>query len=182
LPGRVIKIDQMFLRRLSSVVGPDNVLSSEEERYCYGYDGTHRFHMPDVVVKPQDAEQAAYILKLANYNRFPVYPRGAGTGLSGGSIPINGGIAMVFTGMNKILEIDTENQIAVVEPGVVTAHLHAEVEKLGLFYPPDPASLDVSTIGGNIAECAGGPRAVKYGVTRDYVLGLEVITPTGEVI
>ncbi|AGL02105.1 FAD-binding oxidoreductase [Desulfoscipio gibsoniae] len=171
-----------LVTRLGRIVGEHNVFSSREERVCYAYDGTFHFHMPDVVVKPQNAEQIAQILKLANDSNTPVFPRGAGTGLSGGSLPVHGGIAMVLTGMDSILEIDAGNQVAVVEPGVVTGRLHAAVAEQELFYPPDPASLDVCTIGGNIAECAGGPRGVKYGVTRDYVLGLELVTPTGDLI
>lgn len=171
-----------MIKQLTGIVGSHNIFTTKEERVCYAYDGTFQYYLPDVVVKPQNAEQVAQIIKLANETGTPVYPRGAGTGLSGGSLPVKGGIALVLTGMNRILDIDIANQVAVVEPGVVTATLHKEVEKLDLFYPPDPASLDVSTIGGNIGECAGGPRCVKYGVTRDYVLGLDVITPTGEMI
>lgn len=171
-----------LITQLTRIVGSHNTFSSDEERFCYAYDGTPYFYMPDVVVKPQNAKQVADILKLANERGTPVYPRGAGTGLSGGSLPIKGGIVMVLTDLNRILEIDTANQVAVVEPGVITAALHTEVEKMGLFYPPDPASMEFSTIGGNIGECAGGPRGVKYGVTRDYVLGLDVVTPTGDLI
>ena len=109
-------------------------------------------------------------------------PRGAGSGFTGGTLPIQGGIVLVLTRMDRIIEIDTDNLIAEVEPGVVTAELQRQVEKLGLFYPPDPASKEFSTLGGNVAECAGGPRCVKYGVTKDYILGLEVVTPTGDII
>jgi glycolate oxidase len=122
------------------------------------------------------------ILRLANSERIPVFPRGAGSGFSGGSLPKGGGIVLVTTRMDKILRIDTDNLIAEVEPGVVTEDFQIAVEKLGLFYPPDPASLKFSTLGGNVAECAGGPRAVKYGVTKDYVMGLELVLPTGEII
>jgi len=121
-------------------------------------------------------------MKLANQERFPVFPRGAGSGFSGGALPKGGGIVLVTTRLNRILRIDTENLIAEVEPGVVTEQFQLEVEKLGLFYPPDPASLKFSTLGGNVAENAGGPRCVKYGVTRDFVMGLEVVLPTGEII
>jgi len=175
-------LEKDTIQKLEGIVGSTNLLVTEEDRACYAYDGTFQFHMPDVVVKPRNKEQVAQILKLACSTSTPVYPRGAGTGLSGGALPVKGGIAMVLSDMNKIIDIDKENLVAVVEPGVVTARLQAEVEQLGLFYPPDPASCEVSTIGGNIAECAGGPRCFKYGVTRDYVLGLEVVTPTGEII
>jgi len=119
---------------------------------------------------------------LANREGIPVYPRGAGSGFTGGSLPVRGGISLVLTRLNRILRIDQDNLVAEVEPGVVTAHLQEAVEAVGLFYPPDPASLKFSTIGGNVAECAGGPRCVKYGVTKDYVLGLEVVTPQGDII
>jgi glycolate oxidase len=124
----------------------------------------------------------AEIVLLANKHRFPVVPRGAGTGRSGGSVPIEGGVVLVLTRLNRILEISKNDLVAVVEPGVILAKLKAAVEAEGLYYPPDPASADFCTIGGNVAECAGGAVAVQYGVTRDYVLGLEVVLPTGEII
>jgi glycolate oxidase len=135
-----------------------------------------------VVVRPADTQQISLILKMANAEGIPVYPRGAASGFTGGSVPIHGGIALVLTRLNRILRIDEDNLIAEVEPGVVTAQLQEAVEARGLFYPPDPASLKFSTLGGNVAECAGGPRCVKYGVTKDYVLGLEVVTPQGDII
>jgi glycolate oxidase len=138
--------------------------------------------LPDVVVHPGSTEEIAAILKLANARQIPVFPRGAGSGFTGGALPKGGGIVLVVTRLNRILRIDTENLIAEVEPGVVTEQFQIEVEKLGLFYPPDPASLKFSTLGGNVSENAGGPRCVKYGVTRDFVMGLEVVLPTGEVI
>ena len=173
---------QQIIKQLIEIVGRDKVFTAPEELFCYGYDATFRNFMPDVVVKPRDRDQVAAIVKLANEKGIALYPRGAGTGLSGGSLPVKGGIVMVLTDMNRILEIDRENLLAVVQPGVVTARLHQAAEKEGLFYPPDPASSDACTIGGNIAECAGGPRGFKYGVTRDYVLGLEVVSPTGAVL
>ncbi len=175
-------LDASVIAELKRIVGKENVFTTLEERLCYGYDSTPEAFLPDVVVRPDKVEEIQKILKLANERLIPVYPRGAGTGLSGGSLPIRGGIVLDLTRMNRILEIDEDNLVAVVEPGVITEHLQQEVEKRGLFYPPDPASLKTSTIGGNVAECAGGPRAFKYGVTRDYVLGLEVVTPQGEVI
>ena len=167
---------------LSRIVGDENASFSREELVCYSYDATNKLSLPDAVVFPSTPEEISLILKMANSEGFPVIPRGAGTGFSGGSVPVEGGVVVSFERMKKIIEIDTENLIAVVEPGVVTWDLQQEVEKLGLFYPPDPSSLKFSTIGGNIAECAGGPRAVKYGVTKDYVLGLEAVLPTGEII
>lgn len=175
-------ISSTVKNELSRIVGEKNATFSREELVCYAYDATNKLSLPDAVVFPLSAEEISLILKMANSEGFPVIPRGAGTGFSGGSVPINGGVVVSFERMKKILEIDTENLIAVVEPGVVTWDLQQAVEKLGLFYPPDPSSMRFSTIGGNIAECAGGPRAVKYGVTKDYVLGLEAVLPTCEII
>ncbi|MDA8228168.1 MAG: FAD-binding protein [Desulfitobacterium hafniense] len=173
---------QNIVQKIKDIVGNDNVLTSLEERICYSYDGTFQRGIPELVVFPADTKEVMEILKLANKEKFPVFPRGAGTGLSGGSIPISSGVALVLIRMNKIKEISPEDMLAVVEPGVVTGHFHQEVEKLGLFYPPDPASLKTCTMGGNVAENAGGPMAFKYGVTKDYVLGLEVVTPQGEIM
>lgn len=175
-------IKEEVIKEIRKVVGDENVLVSKEDRLCYGYDSTPVAYLPDLVVRPSSTAEIRTIVELANRHLFPIIPRGAGTGLSGGSLPVEGGVVIDLTRMDRILEIDEENLIAVVEPGVVTYHLQQEVERRGLFYPPDPASLKTSTIGGNVAECAGGPRAFKYGVTRDYVLGLEVVTPTGQVI
>ena len=175
-------IDSKVVSRIQEIVGEDNVALDRESRVCYSYDATNIRYLPDVIVFLSTAHQISEILKLANEHRFPVIPRGAGTGFTGGSLPVEGGVVLVLTKMNRILQIDTENLVAIVEPGVVTAELQKEVEKLGLFYPPDPASLKSSTLGGNVAECAGGMRAVKYGVTKDYVMGLEVVLPTGEII
>ncbi|MEW6662182.1 MAG: FAD-binding oxidoreductase [Bacillota bacterium] len=170
-----------YVSDLREIVGPENVLTSLEDRMAYSFDGTMETGLPGVVVFPGSTGEVAAVIKLANQGGIPVFPRGAGTGLSGGAVPA-GGIALVMTRMDQILEIDTENLLVVTEPGVVLERLQREVEKVGLFYPPDPASLKVCTVGGTIAECAGGPRAFRYGVTRDYVLGLEVVTPTGEIL
>jgi glycolate oxidase len=175
-------MDKKIINQVINIVGPENVLTDYEERICYSYDGTFKRGIPDIVAFPGNTQEVVSIIKLANSEKIPVFPRGAGTGLSGGSIPQANGIALVMTKMNKIKEINENDLLAVVEPGVITGHLHQEVEKLNLFYPPDPASLKTCTMGGNIAENAGGPRAFKYGVTRDYVLGLEVVTPTGKVM
>lgn len=175
-------ISNTVKNELARIVGDENASFSREELVCYAYDATNKLSLPDAVVFPSTPEEISLILKMANSEGFPVIPRGAGTGFSGGSVPVEGGVVVSFERMKKIIEIDTENLIAVVEPGVVTWDLQQAVEKLGLFYPPDPSSLRFSTIGGNIAECAGGPRAVKYGVTKDYVLGLEAVLPTGEII
>jgi len=169
------------IAELQAIVGAENCLAAEADRLCHAYDATQRRHRPDVVVYPNSTEEVSRIMRLAHAWRVPVTPRGAGSGFSGGSLPVAGGIALALTRMNRILEIDQENFVAVVEPGVVTADFQSQVEALGLFYPPDPASKEFCTLGGNIAENAGGPRCVKYGVTRDYVLGLTVVSAQGEV-
>ncbi len=170
------------LKELKSIVGPANFTTLPEELVVYSYDATRRESLPWAVVRPRSSREISEMLRLANRERFPVVPRGAGTGMSGGSIPIQGGVVLSLERMNHILEIDEQDFIAVVEPGVLTGDLQREVESRGLFYPPDPASHKFCTLGGNVAECAGGLRAVKYGVTKDYVLGLEVVLPTGEII
>ncbi len=171
-----------YINQIVSLLGKDNVYTSLEERICYSYDATGKSFLPDLVAFPKNVIQVSEILKLANLEKFPVIPRGAGSGFAGGSLPVKGGVVLVLTPLNKIIDIDTENLVSIVEPGVITGRFQREVEKLGLFYPPDPVSLEFSTLGGNVAQCAGGPRALKYGVTKDYVLGLEAVLPTGEVI
>ena len=168
--------------KLKSIVGKANCTRKKEELVCYAYDATARTYLPDAVLFPQNSQEISAILRLANEDSFFVIPRGAGSGMTGGSLAVKGGVILVTARLNRILKIDKDNLIAHVEPGVVTGQFHKAVEKEGLFYPPDPSSSDFSTLGGNLAECAGGPRAVKYGVTRDYVLGLETVLPTGEII
>ena len=175
-------LSQNIAKELNNIAGKENITTSREDLICYSYDATNQKFLPDAVVFPKSAEEISLILKLANREAFPVIPRGAGSGFSGGSLPVEGGVVVSLERMNKILKIDTDNLVAIVEPGVVTGDFQEEAENMGLFYPPDPSSLKFCTIGGNIAECAGGPRAVKYGVTKDYVLGLEVVLPTGEII
>ncbi len=175
-------LSETVKNELKRIVGPENASFAAEELLCYSYDATNRLFQPGAVVFVKSAEEVSLILKMANSEGFPVVPRGAGSGFSGGSIPVEGGVVISTERMNNILEIDAENLTAVVEPGVVLWEFQQEVEKRGLFYPPDPSSQRFCTIGGNIAECAGGPRAVKYGVTKDYVLGLEAVLPTGEII
>ncbi len=170
------------LKELKTIIGSAHLFVSPEELVAYSYDATQREALPWAVVRPASAGEVAKVLGLANRERFPVVPRGAGTGMSGGSVPVQGGVVLSFERMNRIIEIDEENMVAVAEPGVVTGDLQRTVELRGLFYPPDPASHQFCTLGGNVAECAGGLRAVKYGVTKDYVLGLEVVLPTGEII
>jgi glycolate oxidase len=175
-------INKKVLKKLRDIAGRENILLDIEDRICYSYDATNKKFLPDLVIFPENSEAVSNILKIANEERIPIIPRGAGSGFTGGSLPINGGIVLCMTKMRKIIEIDDNNLIAILEPGVITETLQKEVENLGLFYPPDPSSLKFSTMGGNVAECAGGPRGVKYGVTKDYVIGLEVVIPSGDII
>ncbi len=171
-----------LIEAMHRIIGPENVLSTFEDRTCYSSDGSKQKYMPDVVLQVHDTGQVADVLRYANEHGVPVYPRGAGSGLTGGAVPVRGGIVLDFTRMNKIIEIIPEDLTATVEPGVVTQTLQNEVAKYKLFYPPDPASAAFSTIGGNVAECSGGITGLKYGVTRDYVLALEVVLADGSVI
>ncbi|NUR54734.1 MAG: FAD-binding protein [Acidobacteria bacterium] len=171
-----------FIGQLHAIVGADHVRTDEPSRQTYGIDGTKRGHPADVVVMPDGARDVAAIVGLCAEHRVPMVPRGAGTGYTGGAVPLHGGVVVSMERMHRILEIDEENLVAIVEPNVITGDLQAAVERVGLFYPPDPASLQRSAIGGNVAECAGGPRAFKYGTTKQYVLGLEAVLPTGEIV
>lgn len=182
-------IDELQTRReriaaaLRAIVpGERHVLTDPEDLISYGYDGTWFEHRPLVVVSPETTEQVAAVHRLASVERIPLTPRGMGSGLSGGSVPLEAGIVVNLMRMNRILEVDEVNSVAVVQPGVITADLQTEVEKRGLFYPPDPSSLRQSAIGGNVAENAGGSRCLKYGVTTDYVQSLEIVLPGGEII
>ncbi len=170
------------LKAIEKSVGPSNFNVGEEERLIYSYDATGRSYMPDAVVFPETEDQISRIFELATQENFPVIPRGSGSGMTGGSVPVQGGVVIATGRMNRIIDIDDQNFTATVEPGVIVGDLHRAVEAKGLFYPPDPASSAVCTIGGNVGECAGGPRAVKYGVTRDYVMGLRAVLPSGEII
>lgn len=177
------KINTEFIDKLISVCAKENVLVSEEQRKIYASDETEKLvYMPEVVVKPNSPEEISEILKLSNQYNIPVTPRGAGTGLSGGALPVFGGVLLSMEKFNKILEIDERNLQATVEPGVINQVFQENVAKLGLFYPPDPASKGSCFLGGNVAESSGGPKCVKYGTTKDYILNLEVVLPTGEII
>ncbi len=169
------------LSQIKSIVGEDNLLMSPEELHCYSFDASKMRFVAEGVAFPADGAEISALVKLANEYRFPVYPRGAGSGMVGACLP-QGGLVIVTNRLNKILEIDADNMTAVIEPGVITGDFQKAAAKYGLFYPPDPASLAFSTMGGNVAMCSGGPKAVKYGVTRDYLLGLEMVLPTGELI
>lgn len=177
-----MEIDRKVIKELKSIVGKERCLTDFEDRLVHSYDATKQSVIPDVVVKPKSTEEVSAVLRVANEDEIPVYGRGAATGMTGGSVPLEKGIVISFSEMKRIVEIDSANFLAVVEPGVVLEEFQSEVEKQGLFYPPDPASSDVATMGGTVAECAGGLRGVKYGVTRDYVLGLEVVLANGDVI
>ena len=167
---------------IRTIVGADWFLDTPEDLITYSYDGFLPEFMPDAVIVPGGTDEIAQVMKIANRERFHIIPRGAGTNICGSSVARKGGMIIAFHRLNRILEIEPESMCAVVQPGVVNADLQKAVAAYGLMYPPDPASMFVSTIGGNVALNAGGPRGVKYGVTRDYLLGLEVVLPTGEII
>jgi len=169
-------------KNLIKAIGKNKVFDEKEYLITYSYDATRVEYLPDLIVFPENERDIERILKIAYKYKIPVTPRGAGVGYSGGALPYNKGIVIVFTKMNRILNIDTKNFIAEVEPGVVTYELQNECEKRGLFYPPDPASLKTSTIGGNVSENSGGPRCFKYGVTSNYVLELECFLVNGDKI
>jgi glycolate oxidase len=175
-------MEQRLIEELKSLIGKTFVLSAPEEKLCYSYDATNKSFLPDAIVLPANTEQVSKTMQFANKYKIPVVPRGAGSGYTGGSLPIEGGIVISLEQMDKILKVDKEKKYAVIEPGVVTQIFFDEMGKLGLFYPPDPSSLKFSTLGGNVAECAGGLRGRKYGVTKNYVLGLEAVLANGDII
>lgn len=170
------------VEQFRKILGKEGVLSAPEALKAYSYDGTTNWiHEPDIVLLPASTRHVSDILRFANEERIPVTPRGGGTNVSGGSIPIRGGIVLCMTRMNKILRVDKENLSATVESGIILQHLMTQLAHDGLFFPPDPQSFLGATLGGAIAENAGGPSCLKYGVTKQYILGLEVVLPTGEV-
>lgn len=175
-------ISESVKGELRSIVGEKWFLDTPEDLATYSYDAFLPEFTPDGVILPATTDEVSRIMRVVSREKIPVTPRGAGTNICGGSVAKKGGIVMAFNRMNRILEVDAEDMCATVQPGVVNADLQKKVAANGLMYPPDPASMFVSTIGGNVALNAGGPRAVKYGVTRDYVLGLEVVLPRGDVI
>ncbi|MEO6252043.1 MAG: FAD-linked oxidase C-terminal domain-containing protein [Ferruginibacter sp.] len=172
-----------YIDHFKKIVGDGYVFSDEESRNNYAHDETENLHfLPDIVIKPRSAREISAIMIICNEHKIPVTPRGAGTGLSGGALPHLGGVLLSMERMNSILEIDERNLQVITEPGVITEVLQDAVKEKGLFYPPDPSSRGSCFIGGNIAENSGGPKAVKYGVVKDYVLNLEIVLPTGEII
>jgi glycolate oxidase len=170
------------LTQVSAIVGDQFAKHDAPSLDLYGTDAVNKTYRPELVLLPGARDEVSRLARLCHTHRVPMVVRGGGTGYSGGAVPIHGGIVISLERLNQILEIDENNLLARVQPNVITADLHAAVERVGLLFPPDPASLRRSTIGGNIAECAGGPRAFKYGTTKRYVLGLEAVLPTGEVI
>src|SRR5262245_49492917 len=167
---------------IAEAIGAESVRDDEPTLAAYAADALGQGHLPDLVVLPKTATEIASLARLCTQHRVPLVVRGAGTGYTGGAVPTRGGIVVSLERMNRILEIDEVNLLAVVEPNVINGDLQRAVERVGLFYPPDPASLESSSIGGNVAECAGGPRAFKYGTTKRYVLALEAVLPTGEIV
>lgn len=177
------QITPALLKQFQTICGPDQVFTDDEKLTKYATDETEDLEfIPEVVARPNTATQVSELLKLCHENKIPVTPRGAGTGLSGGALPVAGGLVIAMERFNKIISIDERNLQATVEPGVINYHFQEEVKKKGLFYPPDPASWGSSFLGGNLSHSSGGPKAVKYGTTRDYVLNMEVVLPTGEII
>lgn len=177
------KLTKRMKKQFETIVGEENVQWDQASLLAYSYDSTPQFQsMPEGVISPRNRDEVARIVKLCNDKQIPIVPRGSGTNLSAGTTPLEGGIVLLFSHMSSILEIDEENLTATVQPGVITSKLNEAAERVGLFYPPDPGSMHVSQLGGNISENSGGLRGLKYGVTRDYVLGLEVVLPHGEVI
>jgi glycolate oxidase len=176
-------IEKKDLDSLEKIVGKENIYSDKAHLIAYSYDATRTRFEPDAVVFPRNEDDVSEILKYCNERKIAIVPRGAGSGFTGGSLPKSGGIVLALEKhMNKILEIDMENMVAVVQPAVINMDLQKSVEAKGLFYPPDPASENYSTIGGNVSENAGGMRAAKYGITKDYVMAIRAVLPNGEII
>ncbi|RST77435.1 FAD-binding protein [Siminovitchia acidinfaciens] len=176
-----METNQLF-KLIQSIVSENRILTNLADRYSYSFDASFGEYLPDIVIQPKNKEEIALIIKLANEHKIPVYPRGAATSLSGGSLAVKGGIVLDMSQFEKKLVIDQENLLAIVSPSVITGDIHKQAEAVGLFYPPDPSSSHVSTIGGNLLENSSGPKGLKYGTTKEYVIGLEVVTPTGEII
>lgn len=176
-------IETKHIDELKNIVGNENVYNDKAHLIAYSYDATRTRYEPDAVVFPKNEEDVSKVLKYCNENKIIITPRGAGSGFTGGALPANGGIILALEKyMNKILEIDMQNLVAVVQPGVINKDLQRAVEEVGLFYPPDPASEEYSTIGGNVGENAGGMRAAKYGITKDYVMAMRAVLANGDII
>ncbi|HML33072.1 FAD-binding oxidoreductase [Sporomusa sphaeroides] len=175
-------LSDKVINELAAIVGKAEILLAPEDMIAYSHDATMFSHKPEAVVRPANRDEVAAVVRIAARHRIPLTCRGAATCLSGGAVPLKGGIVLELTRMNRIHKIDPVNRIAVVEPGVITFDLISRVAAEGLLYPPDPSSMKESTIGGNVAECAGGPKGVKYGITRNFVLGLEAVLADGSIV
>jgi len=171
-----------IFQEIIKFVGQEYCSKDLEELHCYSYDSSKQTFLPDAVALPDSTDQVAALVRLAGKHKFPIIARGAGSGTTGGALPVQGGLVLSCARLNRILEIDTNNQIGIVEPGVITGEFQQQLKKHKLMYAPDPASLKFCTIGGNVAECAGGPSAIKYGVTKDSIIGLEVVLANGEIL
>jgi len=178
-----MRLKEEDIEYLSSIVGKENLYVDKAHRLAYSYDATREHYEPDAVIFPRSEEDISKILAYCNEKKIVIVPRGAGSGFTGGALPVNGGIVLALEKhLNKIIEIDEKNMLAIVQPGVINKDLQRAVEKKGLFYPPDPASEDYSTLGGNVSENAGGMRAAKYGITKDFVMALRAVLPNGDII
>ncbi|MGE6629579.1 FAD-binding oxidoreductase [Bacillus sp. NPDC077027] len=175
-------VTDWHIENIEAIIKTGRILIDESDRFSYSFDGSFGTYLPDIVIQTKSVDEIASLVKFANCEKIPICPRGQATSLSGGPLPVKGGIVLDLSIMNDLLEIHTEDLIAIVSPGVLTSDIHKAAEQKGLMYPPDPSSSHVSTIAGNLAENSGGPRGLKYGVTKDYVIGLEIITPEGEII
>ena len=176
-------MDSAVLSQFRSIIGDDQVLDSAEDLSVYAYDGTATLRVaPACVLLPETVQQVAAIMTVAHSQRLPVITRGSGTGLAGGAVPVEGGIVLCLVRMDRIIEVDEANLTMVVEPGVITQRVADAAAAAGLFYPPDPGSIKISTIGGNVANNSGGLRGLKYGVTRDYVMALQVVLADGQIL
>lgn len=176
-------LSKTIIEQFKKIVGNENVKNDNASLLAYSYDSTIQFQqLPEAVLLPRNTKEVAEIVKVCNKHKIPIIPRGSGTNLCAGTTPMEGSIVILFTHMNKILEIDEKNLTMTVQPGVFTKDIYEAANEIGLFYPPDPGSMHISQIGGNISENSGGLRGLKYGVTNDYVLGLEVVLPNGEII
>ena len=176
-------MDEHILEKLIAITGNAYAKTSIAQKLAYSYDATANFQaLPDLILSPSSTEEIQAIVKVCSEYRIPIISRGSGTNLAAGTVPTSGGVVLLFNRMNQIIEVDEENLTITVQPGVITREVNALVEPKGLFYPPDPSSMNVSTIGGNVSENSGGLRGLKYGVTRDYVKGLEIVLPNGELL
>lgn len=171
-----------YLMKYIKDILPGRVMTEKEDLFCYGFDASSEEGLPIAVVKPLNTEEVSKVAEFAFKNHISMVPRGAGTGMTGGAVPLKGSVVISLEGLNRIIDIDEKNMVVTVEPGVINSHLKDKLESFNLFYPPDPSSMDFCTLGGNVAENAGGPKALKYGVTRDYVLGLEMVLPNGRML